>query len=146
MSERLKNKIAIIRKTSANLAASSEYQWGHMGACNCGHLAQQITFKSKAEIHNRAMTGLGDWNDQLNDYCPDSGLPFDQIVDEMMQVGFSKRELMCLEYLNDKTITSLLPKGVYLVRNRKEDVLTYLQLWADMLEQQLQSRVSEVEA
>ena len=64
MSERLKNKIAIIRKTAANLAASSEYQWGHMGACNCGHLAQQITFKSKAEIHNRAMTGLGDWNDQ----------------------------------------------------------------------------------
>jgi hypothetical protein len=64
----------------------------------------------------------------------------------MMQVGFSKRELMCLEYLNDKTITNLLPKDVYLVRNRKEDVLTYLQLWADMLEQQLQSRVSEVEA
>ena len=62
--------IDVLRKTVNRILDSNDYQWGHMGACNCGHLAQEITMHSKAEIHKRAMYGIGDWNDQLNDYCP----------------------------------------------------------------------------
>lgn len=129
--------IELLRKTGADIDTSSDYQWGHMGACNCGHLAQNITMKTKAEIHSSAMKGIGDWNDQLNDFCPGSGLPFEQIVQEMLAIGFSVKDLMCLEYLNDKKVLQLLPEGVYLAKNKREDVVMYLNIWADMLEEEM---------
>jgi hypothetical protein len=35
--------IAAIEKTVSKLKNGSPYQWGHMGACNCGNLAQELT-------------------------------------------------------------------------------------------------------
>lgn len=39
-SERL---IDMLRQTVVALKDSDQYQWGHSGACNCGHLAQVLT-------------------------------------------------------------------------------------------------------
>ena len=50
--------IAAIEKTTLNLSKGSPYQWGHMGSCNCGNLAQELTKLSKAEIHSYAMQRL----------------------------------------------------------------------------------------
>jgi hypothetical protein len=47
--------IALLRKTAASIEKSPHYQWGHMGSCNCGFLAQEITRLSKDEIHACAM-------------------------------------------------------------------------------------------
>jgi hypothetical protein len=137
--------IQLLRKTAESIQNSTDYQWGHMGACNCGHLAQNITMKSKAEIHMSAMQGIGDWNDQLNDFCPGSGLPFDQIVQEMLEIGFSVKDLMSLEYLNDKKVLELLPTGIHLVKNKREDVMTYLLTWADMLEEEMHESIKAEE-
>lgn len=137
--------IQLLRKTAESIQNSTDYQWGHMGACNCGHLAQNITMKSKAEIHMSAMQGIGDWNDQLNDFCPGSGLPFDQIVQEMLAIGFSVKDLMSLEYLNDKKVLELLPTGIHLVKNKREDVITYLSTWADMLEEEMHESIKAEE-
>jgi hypothetical protein len=76
--------IQILRNTAHTLAQSRSYQWGHMGACNCGFLAQEITRLRKDEIHSRAMQRYGDWAEQLNDYCPTSGLPMDALISEML--------------------------------------------------------------
>jgi hypothetical protein len=137
--------IQLLRKTAESIQNSTDYQWGHMGACNCGHLAQNITMKSKAEIHMSAMQGIGDWNDQLNDFCPGSGLPFNQIVQEMLAIGFSVKDLMSLEYLNDKKVLELLPTGIHLVKNKREDVMTYLLTWADMLEEEMHESIKAEE-
>ena len=77
-----------LRRTAEALRQSSEYQWGHMGSCNCGYLAQQITKLKKNQIHSFAMQRYGDWNEQLNDYCPTSGLPMDDLISEMINFGF----------------------------------------------------------
>ena len=130
--------ISVIRKTADRIIASPNYQWGHMGSCNCGHLAQVITMRTPAEIHKRAMYGMGDWSEQLNDYCPTSGLPFDDVIYEMTSFGFDVDDLQHLERLTDKRVLARLPmENMYLKHNVKEDVAIYLTLWADMLEEDL---------
>ena len=101
--------IEALRKTAANLQNKAPYQWGHMGSCNCGHLAQTITRLTKAEIHTQALQRYGDWERQLVDYCPTSGLPFDQTIDEMLALGFSREDLTHLEKLGDPAVRHTIP-------------------------------------
>ncbi|WKZ61119.1 MAG: hypothetical protein QY309_06455 [Cyclobacteriaceae bacterium] len=132
-----------LRKTARKLSQSSEYQWGHMGSCNCGFLAQEITRLNKAEIHRRAMERYGDWNEQLNDYCPTSGLPLDDVISEMIAFGFDADDLKHLERLSDPTILRTFPlEERNLKHNIKSDVVRYLGAWANLLEQQLVNSVS----
>jgi hypothetical protein len=135
--------IQALRASAHNIQRSSTYQWGHMGLCNCGFLAQQITSLSKEEIHKRAMQQQGDWSEQLNDYCPTSGLPMDNVIDELVEFGFTISELKHLERLSDPTILQRLPleKGS-LKYNVKEDVVTYLTTWAGLLEDSLLETIS----
>ena len=135
--------IKALRKTVENLEKSSNYQWGHMGSCNCGNLAQVITNLDKAEIHKSAMRKHGDWNEQLIDYCPTSGLPIDHIINEMLAFGFSTEDLAHLEKLSDpKILRSLPPDKKYLKHNLKSDVIIYLKTWGNILEEELISKIS----
>ena len=135
--------IEALRATVSNLEKSASYQWGHMGSCNCGNLAQVITNKNKAEIHQSAMRRHGDWNEQLFDYCPTSGLPIDHIINEMLEFGFTSKDLAHLEKLSDPVILQQLPLDKrYLKHNLKQDVILYLKTWANYLEVQLIESIS----
>ena len=130
--------IEVIRKAAKKIESSSSYQWGHMGLCNCGFLAQEITALTGHEIHRRAMQGHGDWTEQLNDYCPTSGLPMDNLITELLAFGFTRQELSHLEKLSDPMVLNRLP--VYartLTHNTKKDVVIYLNVWADSLEEKI---------
>jgi hypothetical protein len=130
--------IHVLRKTAATLEVSAHYQWGHMGSCNCGFLAQEITKLTRAEIHRRALMRHGDWTEQLNDYCPINGLPFDDIIAELIEFGFDSDDLQHLEKLSDPTILRSLPPGEQiLMHNHKKDVIRYLRQWANLLEDEL---------
>jgi hypothetical protein len=130
--------ITALRNTARTLENSPTYQWGHMGSCNCGHLAQEITTLTKEEIHRRAMMRHGDWNDQLNDYCPTSGLPIDEVISQMMALGLHAQDLMHLERLSDPYILQFFPpEERWLQHNRKDDVVKYLLMWARTLEEAL---------
>jgi hypothetical protein len=134
--------ICTLRLTAEAILKSAEYQWGHMGLCNCGFLAQQITRLQKAEIHTRAMQGNGDWREQLNDYCPASGMPMDELISDMLAFGFDVDDLKHLERLSKKEVLAHLPLHQRnLMHNCKADVVTYLLTWADMLEEELINRV-----
>lgn len=134
--------ISTLRKTAMALEGSENYQWGHMGACNCGFLAQQITHLKKNEIHEKAMMGRGDWSEQLNDYCPTSGLPMDDLISEMIAFGFDSDDLKHLERLSDARILHSLPvEERYLKHNCKTDVIKYLNTWANLLEAELLSQI-----
>src|SRR5277367_1562502 len=101
--------IRVLRMAARKLEASPCYQWGHMGACNCGFLAQEVTLLTQAEIHQRAMQGCGDWSEQLNDYCPVNGLPFDAVISALVAIGFDTDDLKHLERLSDPGILMNLP-------------------------------------
>jgi hypothetical protein len=127
--------IEALRVTAARLRAGADYQWGHFGACNCGHLAQTITRRSRAEIHQAATVRARDWGDAAVEYCPASGYPIDHILDEMLAVGITLAEIRHLEALSDRRVLARLPEGRrYLERNRRDDVVLYLETWADLLE------------
>ncbi len=128
--------VSVLRQTADRVLQSSEYQWGHMGACNCGHLAQVITMRNKADIHKRAMLGIGDWSEQLNGFCPTSGMAFDEVVSEMLHLGFDVSDLQKLERLSDKKVLARMPFPAQLKFNVKEDVALYLTLWSDLVEEE----------
>jgi hypothetical protein len=125
-----------IHQTISNLMTTTDYQWGHMGACNCGHLARVVTNFTRAEIHQYALlTQEGDWNDMLNAYCTVSEAPIDMVISEMINKGFSTSDLKHLEYLSEPSILKRLDVTL-LNRNKKEDLLLYLSTWVELLEEQ----------
>jgi hypothetical protein len=128
--------IPAFRKTITKLKNNAPYEWGHMGACNCGNLAQEITQLSKAEIHQYAMQKSGDWNDQLMEYCPTSGYPMDLMISKLIEAGLTVDELKHLERLSDPKVLAHipLPKKHQLQKNKKEDVILYLETWTLILE------------
>jgi hypothetical protein len=135
-----------LRSAATKLAGSQHYQWGHMGACNCGFLAQEVTKLKAAEIHRRALLGHGDWTEQLNDYCAVSGLPFDDVISDLLNAGFSTRDLRHLERLSDPAVLQMLPlHRRALHHNIKTDAVIYLIAWATLLENRLLSKITLAE-
>jgi hypothetical protein len=135
--------INTIRAAARKLEVSASYQWGHMGVCNCGFLAQEVTKLSKEEIHRRAMMRHGDWSEQLNDYCATSGLPMDEIISELIAFGFSSGDLKYLERLSDQRVLLTLPFAERNLHfNSKADVVKYMIMWANLLEDEYIKNVS----
>lgn len=135
--------VEALRNTVRKLNQGSPYMWGHMGSCNCGNLAQEITKFSKAEIHAYALQNSGDWSEQLNDYCESSRMPMDLIIFELLSFGFTVEDLQHLEYVSDPKILERLPlEKRNLRRNYRDDVVVYMNEWADMLEEKLLASVS----
>lgn len=130
--------IAAFRNTISKLKKGAPYQWGHMGACNCGNLAQELISISKEEIHRYAMSKSGDWNEQLNDYCPTSGYPMDLMIGKLVEKGLSIEELKHLEKLSDPKILANipLPRRNQLTKNNIHDLIFYLETWLELLENQ----------
>ena len=134
--------INALRKTADQLENGSNFEWGHMGRCNCGHLAQTITHFTQDEIHRFAMQKRGDWSDQLIDYCPTSGYPMDLIIQKMISFGFSKDDLANLEWLSDVAIVDKIGYNRSLERNNKYDAIKYMLTWANILEEEYLKSIS----
>jgi hypothetical protein len=130
--------IESLRNTAESLKKSTQYQWGHMGSCNCGFLAQEVAQLNRHQIHARAMQRYGDWNEQLNDYCPTSGLLMDDLISELLNLGLDIDDLKKLEKLSDHKVLGALRGGKrHLIHNKKDDVVEYLETWADLLEAEM---------
>ena len=128
--------IKAIRRTAKHLSNRAPYQWGHMGSCNCGHLAQEITRVSKADIHSFALHSEGSWTDQSRAYCATSGLPMDLLISSMLDVGLALEDLEYLEKLADPRVLRRMGRP-RLRFNKREDVILYMRTWADLLEDDL---------
>jgi hypothetical protein len=127
--------ISALRRTAQRLSGDVSYQWGHMGMCNCGLLAQSITGLAGAEIHQSALVREGDWEQQANDYCPTSGNLIDAVLAAMFDLGVTRDDIRHLEKLSDSAV--LRRVGRYLRFNKREDVVLYMHTWADLLEESL---------
>lgn len=135
--------INALRKTARNLKNGASYQWGHMGSCNCGNLAQELTSISRREIHEYALRNrMGDWSEQTEAYCANSNAPMDLVISKMLEKGLTVNDLQHLEKLSDQQVLRRLPlEQRYLKHNRREDVILYLQTWAEMLEEQISEKI-----
>ena len=135
--------IDALRRTTASLKNGAHYQWGHMGGCNCGNLAQELTKLSKDQIHRYAMQRHGDWNEQAEDYCSTSQMPIDVIINEMLNAGLTLEDLKHLEKLSDRQVLIRFPMDKrHLKHNVRDDVIAYMQAWAELLEEQLLQKIT----
>jgi hypothetical protein len=128
--------ILALRRVADKLESGAIYMWGHMGACNCGNLAQELTSFTKDEIHTYAMQRPGEWKDQLLEFCPNTGFPFDLIIERMLDFDLNIEELRCLEELSDPRVLSLMGATQPLKRNKRDDVIAYLRAFATLKENQ----------
>ena len=135
--------IDALRRTARKLNDGAPYQWGHMGGCNCGNLAQELTKLSKDDIHRYAMQRYGDWNEQVEDFCPTSALPIDIVISEMIGAGLMLEDLKNLEKLSDRQVLARFPiEKRFLKHNVRADVVVYLKEWANLLEEQLLEKIT----
>lgn len=135
--------VMALRRTAQKLQQGNPYMWGHMGCCNCGNLAQELTDLTKADIHEFALQGRGDWREQVEEYCPTSGLPMDLLIADMLNHGLTTTDLQHLERLSDPAIKNLIPleRRNQMKHNVREDVILYLNTWATLLEETLLASV-----
>ena len=113
-----------------------------MGGCNCGNLAQELTKFNKDQIHRYAMQRHGDWNEQAEDYCSTSSMPIDLLINEMLNAGLQLEDLKHLERLDDRQVLVRFPiEKRFLKHNLREDVVAYMNAWAELLEEQLLEKI-----
>lgn len=133
--------ITALRLTAARLDSGVRYRWTHMGACNCGHLAQTVTRLSRAEIHRIALERAGDWGEQTVEYCAQSNLPMDHVIARLLELGLELRDLRHLERLDDPDIRRALPpaRRRCLDFRSRADAVLYMQTWAGLLDAELRA-------
>jgi hypothetical protein len=130
------NLVTALRTVADRLAAGAPFQWGHMGHCNCGHLAQVVTKRTPAEIHRAAiLRQTGEWSEYANDYCP-SGALIDDIFEDLIALGLTREDIAHLEDLSDPDIVATVGRG-HLRRNDRDDAIAYFRAFADVVERRL---------
>lgn len=167
--------ILALRETAARLSREEvTYRWASFAHCNCGHLAQTITGLDPAEIQRRAMRREGDWASQARDSafrklpqldhldgpaldegawepenvgaCQVTGAPLDAVLDRMYGLGLNPEDVGYLERLSDPEVRRRLGTGTkYFPHHHRENVVAYLQAWADLLEERLGARAQAAE-
>ena len=130
--------IAALRSTAARLRRGDRFQWTHMGACICGNLAHTVTKLSREEIHRMALQRAGDWSEQAYEYCPQSGLPIDHVLGRLIELGLTPDDIRNLERLRDRAVCRRIDGGRRELHFRnRDDVIAYLEAWAELLDEQL---------
>ena len=131
--------IAALRTTAARLKLGAPYRWTHLGACNCGHLAQTVTRLDAEDIRRYAMERAGEWADQVLEFCPTSGYPMDEILRALFALGLSRDDLAQLEKLSSPAVLRRLPVElrVAISYRDRDHVVAYLLAFAELLEAEL---------
>jgi hypothetical protein len=131
--------VTALRTTAARLQSGARYAWTHMGACNCGHLAQTLTARSADELRRIALEKRGEWAEQALEWCPGSGYPIDHVIATMLAIGLERRDIAELEKLANPEVLRRLPLAMRrsLSYRERDHVVAYLHAFADLLEEAL---------
>ena len=130
--------IQALRETAYRMRQGSEYRWSNFGMCNCGHLAQTVTDKTPREIHEAALEREGDWGQQALQYCGQTGLEIDTIIEELLGLGLTRMDIQAIERLSDPKVRARMgpvPTGV--AHYARTDAILYFEARADLLEEQV---------
>lgn len=137
--------IRALRETAMRLRNGAYYAWGNHGGCNCGNLLQVVTSLSKEEIQAYAQSGIGEWTEIAEDYCPVTDAPAYLLIARLEAIGLTPTDIHHIEYLDDKEVLHALSGGFrWLKRNVREDVIDYLEAFANLLQRKLDARNNEL--
>ena len=127
--------IGALRETARRLRGGAYYAWGHHGGCNCGNLIQVVTNLSKEEILAHAHHGTGEWTEIAESYCGVTNAPHSLLMHKLELIGLTPVDIHNIEYLEDREVLKALPGGFrWLKKNRREDVIEYMEAFAGVLE------------
>ena len=130
--------IDALRETATRLKQGAPYAWGNHGSCNCGNLLQVVTQLKQEEILAYAHSGIGEWTELAEDFCPTTNAPVNLLLFKLQQIGLTPTDIHHLEYLEDRKVLDSLEGGFrWLKRNVREDVVAYFEAYAILLENQL---------
>jgi hypothetical protein len=137
------------------LDPSTEYNHSTFEHCNCGILAQCVTgfsvgsrqYLTHGEIWislrdvfsmlNYGRGGVG-WAELSDFYCSTTGLPFSEVIESLLDIGLTARDIANLENLSDEKIVSRVGLGP-LTKDNPQHVAKYLEAWASLLEDEAKS-------
>ncbi|MGA1525967.1 MAG: hypothetical protein ACO4CZ_18540 [Planctomycetota bacterium] len=123
-----------LRKTADRLADGARYEWGHVGRCNCGHVAQTLTDFDDRQILRIFGQDLSEWTEHARNRCADTNRDLVALFDVLHTAGMSHEDVLHLENLSDPRILARMPDGDRdLQRNERHDVVRYLRAYADLL-------------
>ena len=106
-----------------------------MGQCNAGHLIQTLTGLSSFEIVESIDFQLDEWSEHAIDYCSNTGCKVDDIFLTIEKHGMAHEDIVKLENLSDRKVLNNLDGGFrHLERNNRNDVIDYMNSFADLLE------------
>jgi hypothetical protein len=138
--------IEALRKAAKRIANKTNYNWKDIGSCNCGNLVQVVTDYSKKEISKYGIEKHGDWEMLSRLYKKNSKYKIDEIISHMLDMGMILDDFAHLENLSSGRVLSYIPEGKFLKRDNRDDVILYLNTWADMLERELLASIKITEA
>jgi len=165
--------VTALRHTARRLTeASVTYRWSSFAHCNCGHLAQTITQLRPEEIQERALRREGDWAAQAEAFrgprpdfgdrpaldegawepedvgaCRATGARLDMVFEAMLALGLDARDVAHLERLSDPEVRRRLGTSTeHFAHYQRENVIAYLEAWADLLEDRLSDALQQDEA
>ena len=72
-------------------------------------------------------------------------MPIDLLISEMISAGLQLEDLKHLEKLDDRQVLLRLPRNRFLKHNSREDVVDYMNAWADLLEEKLLEKIQLTE-
>jgi hypothetical protein len=137
-----------LREAAANIENAGDYNWGHIGRCNCGHLVQCMTDFSAKEIFSMAQKNYVDeWTEFANDYCPSNGASVDQLMDTLISEGFELSDIHHLEYLSNPKVLKAIPGSPRsLEKGKPRNAALYMRTWAALLELELKEKGAPTQA
>ena len=128
------NKANFLRSASNRINSNPDsYNWKAIGACNCGNLVQEITNLTAKEISNHGIKKHGDWQSISILYKKDSSFVIDEIITEVLAVGFDIEDFTSLENLSDSKVLAYMGEEI-LQRDCPKNAARYMNAWADMIE------------
>jgi hypothetical protein len=93
-----------LRKAANALRDGAFYEWGNHGACNCGNLLQAVTQLTQEEIQSYALTGIGEWTEIAESWCPVTDAPVNLLMSKLEGIGLTPSDIHHLEYLDNREI------------------------------------------
>ncbi|MGA0059943.1 MAG: hypothetical protein ACO3RU_10180, partial [Planctomycetota bacterium] len=100
-----------LRKTADRLADGARYEWGHVGRCNCGHVAQTLTDFDDRQILRIFGQDLSEWTEHARNRCADTNRDLVALFDVLHTAGMSHEDVLHLENLSDPRILARMPDG-----------------------------------
>lgn len=155
--------LAAIEHAADDIEHGAPFEWGHVGRCTVGHIAQRLAAMSDREIVAAFEQTLDQWREHAAEYfdvaigdeplattesphqkCPQVGASMRRIYRLFHLAGLDAEDIGHLEFLSDPTVLAHIPpsRRARLRRNDARDVVLYLRTMAHLLRTESEAATS----